>query len=116
MCFRKVVLVNSDNGTSAYHLTAGLFRLVCLNGMVVSDGFAETVKIPHRGDVAPLVIEGSYRVLNSSREALAVSALMARLDAANPDEQMALAEAAHMVRFVHAEGQVDNGDQTGSSC
>ena len=39
--FPEVVLVNSHNGTSAYHLTAGLFRLVCLNGMVVSDGFAD---------------------------------------------------------------------------
>ena len=65
-----------------------------------------TVKIPHKGDVAGLVIEGSYRVLDSSREALAASTEW-RGVTLNRDEQMALAEAAHVVRFADAEGQVD---------
>jgi hypothetical protein len=34
----EVVLVNSHDKSSAYQLHCGLFRLVCTNGMVVSDG------------------------------------------------------------------------------
>src|SRR5690606_12323968 len=31
----EVLLINSHNGTSAFHLQAGLFRFVCTNGLVV---------------------------------------------------------------------------------
>jgi hypothetical protein len=36
--YPELVLTNSHDGASAYKLDAGLFRLVCTNGMVVSDG------------------------------------------------------------------------------
>jgi hypothetical protein len=72
--FPEVILINSHDGSSAYQIMAGMFRLVCLNGMVVSDGRSETVKVPHKGDVRAQVIEGSYKVLESSAHALQAAA------------------------------------------
>jgi len=42
----EAVLINSHDGTSAYHLSLGVFRLVCSNGMVVSDSLVESFAIP----------------------------------------------------------------------
>ena len=41
----EVVLVNSHDKSSAYQLHCGLFRLVCTNGMVVSDGAFQRISI-----------------------------------------------------------------------
>ena len=41
----RVVLVNSHDKSSAYQLHCGLFRLVCTNGMVVSDGTFQRISI-----------------------------------------------------------------------
>ncbi len=43
----EVALINSHDGTSAYELSLGAFRLACLNGMMVSEGLVETVKVRH---------------------------------------------------------------------
>ena len=104
--FPEVILVNSHDGTSAYKVMAGLFRLVCLNGMVVSDREFANVSIPHKGDVTSLVIEGSYTVLNESRKALEAADAWAGVTLSRP-EQMAMAEAAHTVRFGDGEGETE---------
>ena len=39
----EVVLVNSHDGTSSYKLMAGIFRLVCSNGMVVSESMRDSI-------------------------------------------------------------------------
>jgi hypothetical protein len=41
----EVVLVNGHDKSSAYQLHRGLFRLVCTNGMVVSDGSFHTITL-----------------------------------------------------------------------
>jgi hypothetical protein len=62
--FREIVLVNSHDGTSSYQLMAGMFRLVCSNGMVVGagNGFDE-VRVRHQGDVTQSVIDGCVEIL-----------------------------------------------------
>lgn len=46
--FPEVILRNSHDRTSGFDLSAGLFRLVCLNGMTVAD-HAFNVKLRHVG-------------------------------------------------------------------
>lgn len=58
--FPEIVLVNSHDGTSAYNIMAGMFRLVCLNGLVIADRTDGAFKVHHKGDVVHQVIEGSY--------------------------------------------------------
>ena len=52
--FPEIVLVNSHDGTSAYQVMGGLFRLACLNGMVVSESQCQTIKVPHKLSLKPL--------------------------------------------------------------
>jgi hypothetical protein len=72
--FPELVLINSHDGESSYHLTAGIFRLVCMNGMVVADSTFEAIKVWHFKGMAAVsragvrldgvdgVIEASYRI------------------------------------------------------
>lgn len=100
--FPEVVLVNSHDGTSAYQLMAGLFRLVCLNGMVAAGRELATVKVPHKGDVVGQVIEGSYTILGESRRALDQADAWAGVTLSR-DEQIVMAEAAQVLRFGEGE-------------
>jgi hypothetical protein len=61
----EVVLVNSHDKSSAYQLHCGLFRLVCTNGMVVSDGTFQRISIKHSGFNPESVIEASVDVTNA---------------------------------------------------
>lgn len=70
----ELLLANSHDGTSSYNLTAGLFRFVCLNGLVVSDGTFAKVRVAHVGDIAQRVLEGSYTVVEN------VPAIAARVE------------------------------------
>jgi len=63
-------MVNSHDGTSAYNLIAGMFRLICSNGAMVSDGTIESVHVKHQGNVINDVIEGSYRIIENAPKAL----------------------------------------------
>lgn len=103
--FPEVILVNSHDGTSAYQLMAGMFRLVCLNGMVVADRGLSTVKVPHKGDVVGRVIEGSYTVLDESMRALDQADAWAGVPLSR-DEQVAMAESVHVLRF----GEPERGE------
>lgn len=102
--FPEIVLVNSHDGSSAYQIMAGLFRLVCLNGMVVADKRFGTVRVPHKGNIVHQVIEGSYTVLEESCRALDAAGTWGGVSLSR-DEQHAMAEAAHVLRFGDAEGE-----------
>lgn len=65
----EIILLNSHDGTSSYQLMAGLFRLVCKNGLVCGDTMTD-VRVPHKGDVTGQVIEGAYEVLHGFDRAL----------------------------------------------
>jgi len=104
--YPEVVLVNSHDGTSQYVLNAGLWRLVCLNGMMVSDTQFAGLKIPHKGNIIDRVIEGSFEVIQESTKALERAEAWSGVTL-NHDEQMALATSVHTVRFADSEGNVE---------
>ena len=59
---REVILINSHDGSSAYKLSAGVFRLVCSNGLVVGkEDTRQTVR--HSGNVLGDVIDGACRIV-----------------------------------------------------
>lgn len=59
----EVCLVNSHDGSSSYQMFAGLFRLACLNGLIVPVGMVTEIRVPHTGDVMGRVIEGAFSVV-----------------------------------------------------
>ncbi|MCR8493713.1 DUF932 domain-containing protein [Brucella anthropi] len=101
----EILLKNANDGTSAYELMAGLFRIRCLNSLVTQTGTIDAIKVRHSGDVGAKVIEGTYRVLEEAERTLAAPQDWSKL-ALNQDEQMILAESAHMLRFADNEGEI----------
>jgi hypothetical protein len=94
----EILLKNANDGTAAYDLLAGLFRIRCLNSLVAMSTQLSTQRVRHSGDVAPKVIEGVFSVLNDAERALNAPDQWGQLQLAAP-EQVAFAEAAHAIRF-----------------
>ena len=104
--YAETVLGNANDGSSSYQLFGGLFRLACLNGLVVADGTIQSIRIGHTGKIINRVIEGSYSVVEQTNKAVEVCSKwkQIKLDA---HEQQAFAKAAHELRFgPTAEGEV----------
>ena len=91
--FPEVVLVNSHDGTSSYQLMSGWFRLVCSNGMVVSENAGPSLKISHRGNVSD-VIDASFTVVSSFAEQAQSIEAMATLQLTGPEQELFAASAA----------------------
>lgn len=94
----EIVLGNSHDGTSRYMGSGGFFKMVCSNGLMVSEGEMAVVKIAHKGDVADRVVEGMYAVLDSAPKAIEHVREMEGIHLSQP-EQLAFAESAAMLRW-----------------
>lgn len=93
----EIVLVNGNDGSSAYRMMPGFFRMVCSNGLIVGESLGE-VRVRHSGNAMHDVIEGAYTVLSDAPK------VMDRVDAfrrtsLTRDEALAFAAAAHQLRF-----------------
>ncbi len=58
----EIVFINSHDGTSAYQLRLGVFRVACTNGLIVSVGVLPAIRIAHRGDVVDDVIRSALEM------------------------------------------------------
>ena len=103
----EMLLKNANDGTAAYDLFAGLFRIACLNSLVTQVGTIDSVKVRHRGDVMSKVIDGTFSVVENARLALAAPAQWSQLKL-DREESLAMAEAARAIRFGDADGNVDS--------
>jgi hypothetical protein len=91
-------MIRSHDGSSAYELSAGVFRLACLNGMMVAESLLEAIHVRHTGNILEEVIEGSQKLLANGP---VVSDTIKAWKGITLDsrEQLALAESAHSLRF-----------------
>ena len=89
----------SNFADSAYHLSLGLYRVVCLNGLVVKSAGIEDIRVRHSGRESLItdVIEGSYKIIDAAPAALAQVEQWQHLQL-SPPEQEVLAEAALELR------------------
>lgn len=59
----RLLMSNAHDGTAAYRLQAGLHRLVCSNGLVVSIGDFSHIAIRHTSeDIEQLAIDGAIQI------------------------------------------------------
>lgn len=94
---REVIMINSHDGSSAYKLSAGIFRLVCSNGLVVGkEDIRQTVR--HTGDVLGEVIEGACRIVTDFDQVAQDIDAMKSITLEKP-LMLAFAEAAIEARF-----------------
>lgn len=94
----EIVLLNSHDGTSAYRLMAGVFRLVCSNGLVVSDGVLDDIRISHTGNILANVAEGVERMSGQLPQLTTNIQAMQSLNL-EPQEQKAFARAALLLKY-----------------
>lgn len=100
----EAILVNAHDGTSSYQLFAGVFVFVCTNGLIVPNGMASEVKVPHKGDVVRSVIEGAYSVVSDFDKVRENRETMKAIEL-TPREQEAFANAAIVAKYEPEEGK-----------
>jgi hypothetical protein len=94
----ELVFLNSHDGTSAYQLRVGIFRVVCTNGLIVSIGSFPSFRVTHRGDIVEEVVASALDIADRfGNLAGRVERMEHRL--LPKDEQIAFAEHALAVRF-----------------
>jgi hypothetical protein len=94
----ETVLINSHDGTSRYKLMLGVFRLVCENGLVISESLVQSISIRHVGDIVNEVIGHSLSLIDEAPKVSSVINQWRQIEL-QPKEQLFLAEAAHDVRY-----------------
>jgi len=94
----EAILMNSHDGTSQYTIALGAFRLACLNGLIVSEGFAESIKVRHTGNIIERVIESTHSLIQMAPKVITAIREWKQILLSN-DEQLLLAQAALDVRF-----------------
>ncbi len=94
----EVVFLNSHDGTSAYQIRLGLYRVVCTNGLIVSRGAFPAWCVSHRGDIVDEVVAGALEV-SERFEQLALRVERMEQRCLSKDEQLRLAEQAMALRY-----------------
>ena len=105
--FPELVLINSHDRGSSYSLEAGLFRLACLNGLVVSDASFGGMRVMHTGsDIVGRVIEGAYSIVKDLPQIVGKVTEMHGTQLTE-EEQIAYAESALMLRWDEGKAPVE---------
>jgi hypothetical protein len=94
----EIVFLNSHDGTSAYQLRVGLFRVVCTNGLIVSRSAFPTFSVMHRGNLVENVVA---HALGMSDRFDVLAAQVERMEQRRlfKDEQFRFAERALALRY-----------------
>ena len=93
-----MIFLNSHDGTSAYQLRVGIFRVVCTNGLIVSRGAFPTFSVPHRGNIVDDIVA---HALGIAERFDVLAAQVERMEQRQlfKDEQLRFAERALALRY-----------------
>lgn len=94
----ELLLKNANDGSSAYKLMGGLWRIRCLNSLVVQTDTLADATVRHTATAAAQVIEASYKVLGESERSLNFADQWGRIGL-DEIERLSFARSAHKLRF-----------------
>jgi len=94
----ELLLTNAHDGSASYCLTAGIYRRICSNGLVIGDSTFDAIRFPHRGSSTDKIVEGSLRLVQE------IPAIAGRVDAFKArklswDEECEFAHRARDIRY-----------------
>jgi hypothetical protein len=94
----QLLLTNSHDAGSCYHVMLGVFRMICSNGMVVQSASFQDIRIRHVGFDPKEIVRASSQVGEAGK---LVSDRVSAMRAVNlePVEQSALSRAAGLLLF-----------------
>jgi hypothetical protein len=93
----EVVITNAHDGTASWQMGAGVFRIVCANGLIAGEMF-DYVRIRHNAAGPQQVIEGAYRVIDQFPRLIDGAHHMGAIDL-RPEEAQVFAQAAAQLRW-----------------
>lgn len=95
--FPELVLVNAHDGSTSYQLRAGVYRLVCSNGMVVgNDLFCQRVR--HQGDVIGRVADAGGEIIEVFPTVIEKAEDWSKIEL-SPQQQIAFANSAKTLKW-----------------
>lgn len=107
----EVVMFNGHDGTSAYKLLAGLFRILCENGMI-SGSIDSMISIMHSGKVSKEVLDAAFTIVSDAPKLLDVAKDWSGVKFSR-DDSVAFATAASALRWgfdhetLNLKGEID---------
>ncbi len=60
----EIVLVNAHDLSSSYQLSAGIFEMVCANGLIVQSHDFGSYSTRHQGNIMDGVIDATYKIIS----------------------------------------------------
>lgn len=66
--FPEMLLINAHNGLGGYTLQGGIFRMICSNGMVISESDFGKIHIRHIGFEPQQVVNASRQLISKSSQ------------------------------------------------
>jgi hypothetical protein len=95
----ETILTNANDGSKGYRLDCGIFRLACLNGMVVKSKDFGALLIRHTGDdVVDRVLSGTYDIARHAAKVMEAPAKWSTVQLSSR-QMRDLATSAHELRF-----------------
>lgn len=105
--FPEIVLINSHDRGSAYQMHAGLFRLVCSNGLIVADATFSKISVRHSGQIVDEVRK-SADIIASEMPRVLTGVETMKLIELTKDEQGIFAEAAKRIKYGEENAMLSN--------
>lgn len=96
--YPSIVLTNSHDRSSGYRLDAGLYRVVCSNGLTVQSSDMGSISVRHSGNIKDMVIDGCIKIIQDMPKVLESVDAMKRIELL-PEERMIFANAALQLRY-----------------
>ena len=105
--YPQILLTNSHDGGNAFTLSAGIFRLVCSNGLVIKTEDYGTARLVHKGYSFEAVQKLVKEFEKTADEALTKVKAMKEVDLTK-DLQIEFAKEAALLRFKSKSFNMDN--------
>jgi len=103
--FPEVVLINSHDGTTSYQLRAGIYRLVCMNGLIVGDE-SYTLRVKHQGgDIINRVVNGALELTEQFPSTIGIAQRWKEIEL-SPTVRLQYAERASKLKWMNEEVDV----------
>jgi len=96
--FPEIVLINSHDRGSAYQMHAGLFRLVCSNGLIVADATFSKISVRHSGQIVDEVRK-SADIISAEMPRVLTGVEAMKLIELTKNEQGIFAETAKRMKY-----------------
>ena len=108
--YPQLLLTNSHDGGNAFTLSAGIFRLVCENGLVIKTEDYGTSRLIHKGYSFDSIQKLVNDFVATIDETLVRITAMKEIEL-NRDQQMEFAKAAALLRFTEKSYNEENIDK-----